>query len=122
MTDQVRARRFYLALAGITLVAVVLRLLWLDQATFAFDQAQISMRALAMARGGVFAYTAPNSSVGPPHLPVSIWFFALLYRFTIDPLPVSAVVALLNAASVAGLGLIGRRALGASGGVVAAAL
>ncbi len=122
MTDQVRARRFYLALAGITLVAVVLRLLWLDQATFAFDQAQISMRALAMARGGVFAYTAPNSSVGPPHLPVSIWFFALLYRFTIDPLPVTAVVALLNAASVAGLGLIGRRALAASGGLVAAAL
>ncbi|MFO7697436.1 MAG: glycosyltransferase family 39 protein [Anaerolineae bacterium] len=113
---------FTLALLGITAAGLFLRLLWLDQATFAFDQAQISLRALAMARSGVFAYTAPNSSVGPPHLPVSIWFFALLHRFTVDPLPVTAVVALLNAASVIGVGLIGRRALGNTGGLAAAAL
>ncbi|NLG28656.1 MAG: hypothetical protein GX557_12150, partial [Chloroflexi bacterium] len=122
MSDRTGSLPFYLMLGAITLVAAVLRLLWLDQSSCAFDQAQIALRALGMARAGLFAFMAPNSSVGTPHLPLSIWFFALLYRFTIDPLAVTAVVAIVNAVSVAGLGLVGRRTVGPAGGLVAAAL
>lgn len=115
-------QRFYLTLSAITLVVAVLRLLWLDQTTFAFDQAQVSLRALAMARAGRFGTTGMSSSVGVPNFGAAVWFFALIYRFTTDPLVATAAVALANAAGVYGLGLIGRRMQSSAAGLLAAVL
>jgi len=122
VTERHGTGRFYLALAAITLLATALRLLWLDQATFAFDQAQIALRALTMARLGRLAAVGTEASVGIPHLPGTIWCYAVLYRLTTDPLLITGAVALINGGSVAGLGLVGRRAFGPAGGLIAAAL
>ncbi len=110
------------ALALLALLAAALRLAWLDQAAFGFDQARVSGLALAMARGGQLATTGMQSSVGVPNLPATVWVFALFYRLSADPLHATAGVALLNALGVLGLGWMARRAWGSLAGLTAAAL
>jgi len=112
---------FSLALAALVLAGLGLRLAWLDQATFAFDQAQVSLRALAMARAGRLAATGMGSSVGVPNLPFTVWCLAAVYRLTTDPLLATAAVALVNALAIALVGQIGRRAWGPTAGLAAAA-
>jgi 4-amino-4-deoxy-L-arabinose transferase-like glycosyltransferase len=120
---QTHQRRIaYAALALLALLGAALRLAWLDQTAFGFDQARVSALALEMARGGRFAATGMQSSVGVPNLPASVWVFALFYRLSTDPLVATAGVALLNALGVLGLGWLARRAWGPLAGLVAAAL
>lgn len=109
----------YLLLA---LLALALRLSWLDQIPFAFDQARVSALALAMARGGDFASVGMQSSIGVPNLPGAVWIVALFYRVSSDPLVATAGVGLLNALGVLGLGWVARRAWGPAAGLAAAAL
>jgi predicted membrane-bound mannosyltransferase len=59
-------------LAAVALLGAAIRLAWLDQAPFAFDQARVSALALTMARSGRFAATGMSSSAGVPNLPATV--------------------------------------------------
>lgn len=110
------------ALAVIVVVGAALRLAWIENATFGFDEARLSVIALEMARGGAFASVGMQSSVGLPNPPAAAWIMALIYRFSSDPLAASGCVALLNALAIAALGWLARRAWGRLAGLLAAAL
>jgi 4-amino-4-deoxy-L-arabinose transferase-like glycosyltransferase len=110
------------ALALITCLGGALRLAWIENTTFGFDQARLSVIALEMARDGVWAATGMQSSVGLPNPPAAVWVLALPYRVSTDPLVATRFVALLNTLGIAALGWVARRAWGSLAGLTAAAL
>lgn len=108
------------ALVGILLLAAALRLGWPGVNSFAFDEANLSLIALEMARGGTFASVGMPSSVGVPNLPAAAWVFSLPYVVSPDPLIATQFVGLLSIGVVAGTWWLARRIWGGWAGLTAA--
>ncbi|MCB8982214.1 MAG: hypothetical protein H6659_00130 [Ardenticatenaceae bacterium] len=110
------------ALLLILLLAAWLRLGWPGVNSFGFDEARVSDMALQMAREGKFAALGMQSSTGVPNFAATVWFFALPYAVSTNPLVATSLVALLNVLAVAGVWWLGRAAWGKTAGLVAALL
>ena len=111
-----------LALLLIVLLAAWLRLGWSGVNSFGFDEARVSDMALQMARQGKFAALGMQSSTGVPNFAASVWFFALPYALSTNPLVATSLVGLLNVLAVVGMWWLGRTAWGKTAGLVAALL
>lgn len=105
--------RSFSAIIILTL-ACVWRVGWLGTNSFGYDEAYLSLLALKITR--FWQYDFPiiglPSSGGIPNFPAAVWFFAIPYIFTSDPLVVTALLALLNAVSIVGLWWVGRTLMG----------
>jgi len=110
------------ALLLILLLAAWLRLGWPGVNSFGFDEARVSDMALQMAREGKFAALGMQSSTGVPNFAATVWFFALPYVVSTNPLVATNLVALLNVLAVAGIWWLGRSAWGRTAGLTAALL
>lgn len=111
-----------LALLLIVLLAAWLRLGWPGVNSFGFDEARVSDMALQMARDGKFAALGMQSSTGVPNFAATVWFFALPYAVSTNPLVATGLVALLNVLAVIGMWWLGRAAWGRPAGLTAALL
>ncbi len=109
------------AVATIVLLAAWLRLSWLDQVEFLWDQAEISKWAIELAREGRLLPVGPVSSTGIDSFPAAIWLLAIPYAISLSPIVATGFIGLLNVAAVVGCYLLGRRWLG-RGAALAAAL
>ncbi len=116
---RVRRWRDAVGLIVVLTVAAGLRFGWWGVNSFAFDEARLSLIALRMARGGVFASTGMPSSAGVPNLPAAAWLFAIPYALSPDPLLATLFVALVSVVAVGGLWLLARRAWGGSAALAA---
>jgi 4-amino-4-deoxy-L-arabinose transferase-like glycosyltransferase len=112
----------WLPLILILLLAGWLRLGWPGIVSFGFDEARVSDMALQMAREGNWAALGMQSSTGVPNFPAAVWFFALPYRLSLNPLVATGLVGLLNVTAVLGIWWLGRTAWGREAGLVAALL
>ena len=110
------------ALLLILLVAGWLRLGWPGVNSFGFDEARVSDMALQMAREGRFAALGMQSSTGVPNFAATVWFFALPYAVSTNPLVASSLVGLLNSLAALGVWWLGREAWGKRAGLLAALL
>ncbi len=106
-------------LIAVLALAAGLRFGWPGVNSFAFDEARLSLIALRMARGGLFASVGMPSSAGVPNLPAAAWVFAIPYALSPDPLVATLFVALISTAAVGGLWLLARRAWGWSAALAA---
>ena len=111
-----------LALIPLMALAAVLRLGWPGVNQFSFDQARLSLLALQMARHGQLIELGLPSSTGVPNFPAAVWFFALPYRLSTDPLFASLFVGLVATASVAGVWWLAHEAWGTGGAICATGL
>lgn len=114
------ARREWVALALILLLAAALRMGAPGVSEFKLDEARLSALALDMARGQHFPLLGIGSSVGIPNLPVSVWLFALPYALSPDPTIATLYVGLLNVLAVALTWALTRRYFGPQAALVAA--
>ncbi|HVX17936.1 MAG TPA: hypothetical protein VHA73_07875 [Acidimicrobiales bacterium] len=125
-------RWFWIGLAGVVLVALILRLWWAVYASKTpiglFDPARYlrSAQAIAHGYGYVEPFTAKATAYYPPGFP---WFFGIVTWIADhnpvvgDPVRLMAYVqALLGAASVGAVGVIGWRVRSAAAGVFGALL
>jgi 4-amino-4-deoxy-L-arabinose transferase-like glycosyltransferase len=110
------------ALLLILLLAAWLRLGWPGIVSFGFDEARVSDMALQMAREGNWAALGMQSSSGVPNFPATVWFFAIPYRLSLNPLLATSLVGLLNVTAVFGIWWLGRTIWGREAGLVAALL
>lgn len=116
------SRLEWLLIAGLVLLAAVLRLQRIDYAEFVWDQAHLSMKAIDMARGGQIAWTGVRSSTGVDAFMAFTWLLAIPYTLSLDPLLATMFIAALNVASVAAAYFLARRWFGRSAAVAAASL
>ncbi len=114
------ARREWVALALILLLAAALRMGAPGVSEFKLDEARLSTLALDMARGRHFPLLGIGSSVGIPNLPLSVWLFALPYALSADPTVATLYVGLLNVLAVALTWALTRRYFGPQAALVAA--
>lgn len=112
----------WLPLLLVLLLAGWLRLGWPGIVSFGFDEARVSDMALQMAREGNWAALGMQSSTGVPNFPATVWFFALPYSLSLNPLVATGLVGLLNITAVFGIWWLGRTIWGQEAGLVAAIL
>ncbi|MCB8987001.1 MAG: hypothetical protein H6661_04555 [Ardenticatenaceae bacterium] len=110
------------ALLLILLLAAWLRLGWPGVNSFGFDEARVSDMALQMAREGKFAALGMQSSTGVPNFAATVWFFALPYAISTNPLVATSLVAPLNDAGSGRRMVAWAICLGQNGRVEVAAL
>ncbi len=103
-------------------LAALLRLGWAGVNSFSFDEARVSHMALQMAREGKFALLGMQSSTGVPNFPATVWIFALVYRFTTDPLVATLFTGVVGVLAVLGVWWLAREAWGRWAGLGAALL
>ncbi len=118
-----RGRPWAYALEGSLVVlgllwAGVLRLGYPGVVPFAFDEAQLSLIALDVARHGHWWVTGMVSSVGVPNLPAAGWLFALPYALSTDPLVASLFMGGVSVLALGGLWVLARRWWGPPGALV----
>ncbi|NOG50325.1 MAG: hypothetical protein HND48_13530 [Chloroflexi bacterium] len=101
-----------IALAAVIALALIARLVDIQNVEFFHDEAMVAMMAQEMADGLTFPLQGILSSVGIPNPPTSIYVMAVPYVFTNNPVVVTAFIALLNAAGVGVLWAIARRWIG----------
>jgi hypothetical protein len=93
-------RAEWLALAGIIVLAAVLRLGMPGVVEFKRDEANLSALAYDMAHLKTFPLLGIDSSVGIPNAPVSVYLTAVPYIFSSDPTTATLYVGLLNVIAV----------------------
>jgi 4-amino-4-deoxy-L-arabinose transferase-like glycosyltransferase len=111
-----------LLVLSILLLAAVLRFANLDLTEFKADEAGIAREALAVVSEGRLPLAGPSSSQGPAHPPLQIYLMALPFAVTQDPRLAVAVVALIHAAAVLLVYLLGARFFERRVGLIAALL
>jgi hypothetical protein len=108
------------ALAGALAWGGLLRLGWPGLNPFAFDEARLSLMALALARKGVLPSAGLPSSAGIPNLPAQVWLFAFPYALSSNPMLASSFVGLLSFLSIVAVWWIARSRWGPEPGLIAA--
>ena len=82
---------------GLLLAGTVLRLLWLRDMEWKFDEKWMFAKAQRVAAGiDPWPWVGMPSGVGLENPGLSLWPFALLARFTQDPVAMTQAIALLN--------------------------
>lgn len=89
-----------LMLAGIIILAAVLRLSAISYVEFKGDEAVNSFMALDIVRNGVFHLTGDMSSVGALNPPAFVYMLCVPYFFSADPVVASFFVVLINLAAL----------------------
>lgn len=102
-------RREWVIITPVLLLAAWFRLGYVGVNSFAFDEAQLSLIALRMARAGEFASVGMTSSAGVPNMPAAAWLFALPYALSANPYLATGLVSLLSVLIVAGIWLLARQ-------------
>ncbi|RLC89361.1 MAG: hypothetical protein DRI37_03960 [Chloroflexi bacterium] len=111
-----------MALAGVLILAGVLRFGWVGVNSFGFDEARLSQIALSMARAGKFATLGMQSSARIPNFPAAAWLYALPYQLSPDPQLAIWFTGLLSILAVVGVWWLARETWGSSAGLSAALL
>ncbi len=106
------------AIAGILLLAAVVRLAYPGMTEFKADEGRLLTAALDMA-GGQFAVRGISSSVGFPNAPVSVWLYALPLFVWPHPYAATLFTGLLSLAAVAGTYWLARRYWGPWAAIIA---
>ena len=101
--------------------AALPRLIWLDQASFLGDQANLLALARSALAHGALPATSLHASIGPLHPPASIYFL-LPFAALGDPFWPTLATALANTAAVALLYVVTDRGLGRAAAMCAALL
>lgn len=109
-------------LAGLIVLAALLRLGHPQVIEFKRDEANLALLALDLARGVDFPLLGIGSSVGIPNSPLSVYIMALPFFFSGDPVIATQFVGLLNVLAVALVYLMMRRWWGFPGALIAALL
>lgn len=109
-------------LAGVLLLAALLRMGWPALTEFKGDEARLVSLSLQMARLESFALRGISSSVGVPNFPASVWLYALplaLWRHVLSP---TLFTGFVNVLAVAGTWWLVRRVWGPYAALAAALL
>jgi 4-amino-4-deoxy-L-arabinose transferase-like glycosyltransferase len=106
-------------LAGLLLLAAVVRLARPGLTEFKADEGRLLTAALAMA-DGEFAVHGISSSVGFPNAPMSVWLYALPLVLWPHPYATTLFTGALSLAAVAGVYWLARRYWGRSAATIAA--
>lgn len=117
-----RDRMTWVVLAGVLVLAAVLRMGWPTLAEFKLDEAMVIHRALAIAYEGDLPAEGAGASVGPAHLPLQLYLMAIPLRVQPDPLAAVLFVGMLHVLAVLACYAFGRLSLGRGAGLIAAFL
>ena len=112
-------RLYWVAAAGIMLLALCLRLWRLDLVQFRDDQATLLRLAEDLVRLGRVPLAGMTSSIGIPSAPTFEYFLAPIVAESRDPRVASAAIGLVNVAGVAGTLFLGWRWFSPLTGLVA---
>ncbi len=96
------------AVAGIILLAAVLRMGWPGLTEFKADEARLYVLALEMSQGQL-ALRGISSSVGFPNFPMSVWLYSLPLFVWPHPYAATLFTGLLNTVSLLGAYWLVRR-------------
>lgn len=88
-------------LAGILLLATVLRVGWPTLTEFKFSEARLQALALELTRGGNLPLVGVPSSAGFDHSPLSVYFYVPAFLLTSSPIPATIFGGLIGVAAVA---------------------
>ncbi len=106
------------AVAGIILVAAVLRMGWPGLTEFKADEARLYVLALEMSQGQL-ALRGISSSVGFPNFPMSVWLYSLPLFVWPHPYSATLFTGLLNTVSLLGAYWLVRRYWGRTAALAA---
>lgn len=115
-----RPRGEMLLLAGILILATLLRTAFPRLTEFKFSEARLEALALELTREGRLPLVGVPSSGGFDHSPLSVYLYVPAFLATTNPIPATVYGGLVGAAAVALCWWAGRRWAG--GGLVAAAV
>lgn len=104
--------------AGIVLLAAVLRMSWPGLTEFKADEARLYVMALEMSQGQ-FALRGISSSVGFPNFPMSVWLYSVPLFIWPHPYSATLFTGLLNTVSLAGAYWLARRYWGRTAALAA---
>jgi hypothetical protein len=113
------ARRDLLVLAGILLIAGVVRLGFVPVTGWSKDHSDMAMMALDIVDGKGIPLIGQPSSAVLPHSPFYIYILVLPYAITRDPILVTSFIAVLNMIGLAILWFIAYRYIGRTAAIVA---
>lgn len=108
-------------LAGLLLLAAVVRLAWPGLTEFKADEARLLTLALTTADGDI-AVRGISSSVGFPNAPLSVWLYTLPLLVWPHPYAATLFTGVLGVAAVAGVYWLARRYWGVRAAAVAGLL
>ena len=95
------SRQELLLLAGVLLLATILRVAWPTLTEFKFSEARLEALALELTREGRLPLIGVPSSAGFDHSPVSVYLYLPAFLFTSDPIPATVYGGLAGVAAVA---------------------
>ena len=95
------ARKEWLLLIALLLLATVLRVGWPHLTEFKFSEARLEALALELTREGHLPLVGVPSSAGFDHSPISVYLYAPAFLFTGNPIPATIYGGLVNVAAVA---------------------
>jgi hypothetical protein len=107
-------------LAGILLLATVLRVAWPTLTEFKFSEARLAALALEVTREGHLPLVGVPSSAGFDHSPISVYLYVPAFLATTSPIPATIYGGLVGVAAVALCWWLSRRWSG--GGLWAASV
>lgn len=90
-----------LSLAGIILLAAMLRIGWPTLTEFKFSEARLAALALELTLDGRLPLVGVPSSAGFDHSPLSVYLYVPPFLFTTDPIPATIYGGLVGVAAVA---------------------
>ena len=117
-----RRALWWLAAAGVVLLGALLRLWRLDLAEFKLDELAVTRLVFALTQQGQWPARGIPSSLGTNNSPLVVYLLALPALVRPTPLALTAFVALLNVAGIAGTLWFARRFFGAVAALVAGVL
>jgi hypothetical protein len=88
-------------LAGILVLALVLRAGWPTLTEFKFSEARLEALALEFTREGRLPLVGVPSSAGFDHSPISVYLYIPAFLFATNPVPATVYGGLINVAAVA---------------------
>ena len=90
----------YLALCAVLLLAAFFRLHRLDLIEFKADEAKICTGAIRMIEEHTLATHGLTSGTGIRNFPLFAWLMTIPVAFTRNPLPLTAIIAVINVAAI----------------------
>jgi len=121
-TTSSRDRVTSVALLGMLVLALVLRMAWPTLAEFKRDEATVVRRALAIAYEGDLPAAGVGASMGTANLPLTLYLTAIPLRISKDPVAAILFIGFLNGMAVLACYAFGRAYFGRAVGLIASFL
>jgi hypothetical protein len=101
LTTKVEHRSDWVLLAGILLLAALLRIGWPTLTEFKFSEARLEALSLELTREGRLPLVGVPSSAGFDHSPISVYLYVPAFLFTSHPIPATIYGGLVGVTAVA---------------------